>query len=372
MGERTGRAGAEVGLRRTPLEAEHLAAGARMGEFAGWYLPIEFEGTVAEHRAVREAVGLFDLAHLGEVVVEGPAAPDLLQTTLTNDLRKLPVGGAQYNLLLNDRGGVVDDLLVYRLAEDRFLLVPNAANTERVHAVLAARAGEGATVTLREDLALVAAQGPRSLEVVGTLFPEAGGLAYLRCAEAAFAGAPVVLARSGYTGERGYELFAPHAVVVELWRALLGAGEAVGLRRCGLGARDTLRLEMGYPLHGNELSEGRTPLEAGLGWAVALDKGEFPGREALLRQREEGVRARLWGLRMLDRLIPRPHYPVYAGGERVGETTSGTFSPTLRVGIALAYLDPRVGPGDEVEVDVRGRRGRAQVVRPPFVSSSPR
>ncbi|HXF58181.1 MAG TPA: glycine cleavage system aminomethyltransferase GcvT [Actinomycetota bacterium] len=360
------------GLRGTPLEAEHVAAGARMGEFAGWYLPIEFEGTVAEHRAVREAVGLFDLAHLGEVIVEGPGAFDLLQGTLTNDLRKVPVGGAQYNLLLNERGGVVDDLIVYRLGEERFLVVPNAANTERVHGVLRSRAPDGTAVTLRDDLCLLAVQGPRSLEVVAELFPEARDLAYLRCTETAFGGEPVVLARSGYTGERGYELFVPGAVAVELWRALLRAGEPHGIRRCGLGARDTLRLEMGYPLHGNDLSEDRTPLEAGLGWAVALDKGDFPGRAVLLRQREEGVPVRLWGLRMEDRLIPRPHYPVYADGERVGETTSGTFSPTLRVGIALAYLASGLGPGDEVAVDVRGRRGRARVVKPPFVSSSPR
>jgi aminomethyltransferase len=351
----------------SPLEPEHRALGARLGPFAGWVMPIEFRGTLAEHRAVREAVGLFDLTHLGKVTVSGPGALALLQRVVTNDVARVEVGGAQYNMVLNDRGGIVDDLIVYRLGPDRYLVVPNAANTARVHAILASADG-GAEVVLRDDLCLLAVQGPRSLEVVRQVFPQAEALAYMHAVEVG----PVVVARTGYTGERGYELVVPNDRARELWRELLDAGRAFGIEPCGLGARDTLRLEMGYPLHGQDISEERTPLEAGLSWAVALDKGEFRGREALLRQNREGVRARLRGLRMKDRLIPRPHYRVLRGERPVGETTSGTFSPTLRVGIALAYLAPELGPGEEVEVDVRGRRGKAEVVRPPFVPSSPR
>jgi aminomethyltransferase len=362
---------ADVG--HTPLEDEHRALGARLGPFAGWLMPIEYEGTLAEHRAVREAVGLFDLTHLGKVMVEGPGSLEALQRTLTNDLSNVDVGGAQYNMVLNDRGGIVDDLIVYRLGQDRYLVVPNAANTSAVHKVLLDHAG-AVDVVLRDDLALIAPQGPRSFDLVGQVFPKATSLEYMHSTESTYRGEAVVVSRSGYTGERGFELFVPERVAGQLWRELLESGAAMGVSACGLGARDTLRLEMGYPLHGNDISEERTPLEAGLSWAVAFGKGEFLGREALLRQKEDGVPSRLWGLRMTDRLIPRPHYVVFVEQDQVGETTSGTFSPTLRVGVALAYLSPRdrFTAGDGVEVDVRGRRGSAEVVKPPFVDASPK
>jgi aminomethyltransferase len=361
-------------LRRTPLDAEHRALGAHMGPFAGWSMPIEYEGTLAEHKAVREAVGLFDLTHLGKILLEGPAAGSLAQRVFTNDLTRVAVGGAQYNMLLNDRGGIVDDLIVYRIAEDRFLVVPNAANTAKVLAALREHEGEGVEATLREDLALIAPQGPRSPDVVSGVFPDAAGLEYMQSAELTYRGTPMVVSRSGYTGEKGFELFVPEDLAVRLWHELLERGGPLGVAPSGLGARDTLRLEMGYPLHGNDIDEDRSPLEAGAGWAVALDKGTFPGREALVRQKTDGIPARLCGLRMRDRLIPRPHYPVFVGDDQVGETTSGTFSPTLRVGIALAYVRPRdlVQAGDEATVDVRGRRGVAEIVKPPFVQASPR
>jgi aminomethyltransferase len=362
--------------RRTPLEAEHRALGARMTSFAGWEMPLEYKGTLAEHRAVREAVGLFDLTHLGKILVEGGEAGEVLQRSMPNDVSKVDVGGAQYNMILNERGGIVDDLINYRIGEERWLSVPNAANTIAVHtAILSAAGTVPVDVVLHEDLCLIAPQGPRSLELVGQLFPDAASLDYMHGAEMAYRGTPVVVSRSGYTGERGFELFVDEAAAVDLWRELLRVGEPLGLEPCGLGARDTLRLEMGYPLHGNDIGADRTPLEAGLSWAVKLDKGvDFPGRDALVRQKEEGIPARLWGLRMTDRLIPRAHYPVLADGGPVGETTSGTFSPTLRAGIAMAYLSPRdrFAAGDQVEVDVRGRRGKAEVVKPPFVDSSPK
>jgi glycine cleavage system T protein (aminomethyltransferase) len=359
---------------RTPLVAEHRALGAHMAPFAGWLMPIEYKGTLAEHRAVREAVGLFDLTHLGKVMVEGSASLSLLQRAFTNDLSRVDVGGAQYNMLLNERGGIVDDLIVYRIAPDRYLVVPNAANTEKVHAALLESASSGVDVVLRTDLALLAPQGPKSFDLVGEVFPEATSLDYMHGREMSYRDEPLVVSRSGYTGERGFELFVPEPLAVELWKELLRLGGPLGIEPAGLGARDTLRLEMGYPLHGNDISEERTPLEAGLSWAVAFDKAEFRGREPLLRQKEEGIPSRLWGLRMKDKLIPRPHYPVRAGQDQVGETTSGTFSPTLKVGIAMAYLAPRdrVKADDEVEIQVRGRTGAAEVVKPPFVDASPK
>ena len=359
---------------RTPLEAEHRALGAHMAPFAGWLMPIEYKGTLTEHRAVREAVGLFDLTHLGKVMVEGAEALPLLQRVFTNDLSRVGVGGAQYNMLLNERGGIVDDLIVYLIGPQRYLVVPNAANTQKVHSALLEHASSGVDVVLRADLALLAPQGPRSFELVGDVFPEGTSLEYMHGREMSYRDEPVVVSRSGYTGERGFELFIPEAMAVELWRELLRLGGPLGIEPAGLGARDTLRLEMGYPLHGNDISEERTPLEAGLSWAVVFDKGEFIGREALLRQKEEGLPSRLWGLRMKDKLIPRPHYPVRAGGDQVGETTSGTFSPTLKIGIAMAYLTPRerFKAGEEVEIEVRGRRGAAEIIKPPFVDASPK
>jgi glycine cleavage system T protein (aminomethyltransferase) len=361
-------------LKRTPLEPEHVALGAKIGEFAGWSMPIEYAGTLTEHRAVRDSVGIFDLTHLGKIDVTGPGALDRLQAVLSNDVSKVQVQMAQYNVVLTESGGIVDDLIVYRGREESFLVVPNAANTQKVLAALGEETRGNAVITHRPDLVTIAVQGPRSPDLVGQLFPSAKGLRYMQCGEATYRDTAVLVSRSGYTGEIGYELFPSEEVASAMWRELIDAGEPLGLQPCGLGARDTLRLEMGYPLHGNDISEDRTPLEAGLGWAVSFDKGDFGGRAALLRQKEEGIPSRLWGLRMEGKLIPRPHYPVYDGDERVGETTSGTFSPTLRHGIAMAYLSPRdrFSVGNPVEIDVRGRRGEAEVIKPPFVDRSPK
>jgi aminomethyltransferase len=362
-------------LQRSPLDAVHRDLGARMGPFAGWSMPIEYAGTLAEHAAVRERVGLFDVTHLGKFGASGPGAFPALQLAFTNDLGKVPVGGAQYGMALNERGGIEDDLIVYRLGEQDWLVVPNAANVGRIFAAFSAQAGSAVDARVRDDLALLAVQGPRSFEVVTALWPEAEPLDYFRCARATWRDTSIVVSRTGYTGEWGYELFIPGEAAADVWREVMRRGEPFGIAPCGLGARDTLRLEMGYPLHGNDISPERTPLEARLGWAVSFDKGGFAGRDALVRQRAAGVPARLWGLRTEGRgAIPRPHYGVHADGERVGETTSGGFSPTLRAGIALAYLSPvdRFAEGDRVEVDVRGRRGPATVTRPPFVGSDPR
>jgi glycine cleavage system T protein (aminomethyltransferase) len=252
--------------------------------------------------------------------------------------------------------------------------VPNASNIERIVGALSDGAPSDVTIRHRPDLTTIAVQGPKAAVLIGSLFEGTESLAYMHSQTVRYRDEAVMLARSGYTGEHGYELFATSEAAVPLWRELLEKGAGDGLKPAGLGARDTLRLEMAYPLHGNDISEERTPLEAGLSWAVSFDKGEFRGREALVKQKEQGIPARLRALRMDGRLIPRSHYPVFSGGAQVGETTSGTFSPTLRIGIALAYLSPadRFGPGDRVEVDVRGRRGEAEIVKPPFVEASPK
>jgi aminomethyltransferase len=363
-------------LKPTPLEEIHRELGAKLGPFGGWNMPIEYEGVLAEHRAVRGAVGLFDLTHLGKVDVTGPGALEMLQGVVSGDLERLAVGEALYNLVLNDAGGVIEDLIVYRLADDRYFVVPNAANATKVLRMLEeAQAARPLHLVFHQDWCFLAVQGPRSVHATTSLFPVATELGFMECTETEFRRRPVIVTRSGYTGEIGFELFTYEDVAEPLWRALLEAGASDGIRPCGLGARDVLRLEMGYPLYGQDLFEGRTALEAGLAWTVAFDKGPFRGRDALLRQRRGGLPRRLRGLLMNERRhIPRAHCPVLATGERVGEVTSGTFSPLLDRGIALAYLEPADAhqPGDDVDVEIRGRRGGARVVRTPFVDRSPR
>ena len=361
-----------VDVRHGPLESLHRDLGAKLGPFGGWLMPIEYAGVLSEHRAVRERAGLFDLSHLGKLDVVGPHAFEALQGLLTNDLARVGVGRAQYHHLLNDAGGVEEDLFVYRLGEERWFVVPNASNTDKV--VGAIRAA-GSEVVDHDGWVFLGIQGPRSHAVVGALWPEAAELAFRGCRTVERSGTEVVLARTGYTGERGYELFADAAIAEELWRAISDAGAGVGIEPCGLGARDVLRLEMGYPLFGQDLGPDRTTFEAGLDWAVSLDKGDFVGRDALVRQREDGLPSRLLGLRTRDRRhIPRAHQRVSAAGRAAGDVTSGTFSPVLGVGIALAYLSPADGfdEGSEVEVDIRGRSAPADVVRTPFVDRSPR
>ena len=363
-------------LKHSPLEAEHLLLGAKMSPFAGWLMPIEYEGALKEHDAVRERVGLFDLTHLGKVEVSGPGALGMLQGIVTNDLSKATVGEALYNLVLNEGGGVIEDLIVYRMANDRYFVVPNAANAQRVLQMLEQeKAGDRVHLIFHQDWCFLAVQGPDSIEVMQQLFPEAGDLSFMQCAESEYRRRPVIVTRSGYTGEVGFELFTYQDIALDLWRDLAEAAGPFGGMPCGLAARDVLRLEMGYPLYGQDLFEASTALEAGLAWAVSFDKGDFRGRPALVRQKEEGLPSRLRGVRMLERrAIPRANYPVFVGDQVIGQVTSGTFSPLLQTGIGLAYLRPAdvAEVGDEVEVDIRGRRAKAQVVRTPFVDRSPR
>jgi aminomethyltransferase len=358
-----------VSPRTSPLHGRHVAADAKLADFSGWSMPIEYAGggVLAEHTAVRTAVGLFDVSHLGTGTVRGPGAAGFVDRCLTNDLSRIGPGQAQYTLCCTEDGGVVDDLILYLHGPDDVLLVPNAANAADVFARLAAEAPDGVEITDRhEEVAVLAVQGPRSpqvLEAVGLT----ADLPYM-----SFVEGDVTLCRTGYTGEHGYELLVAAERAGELWDALLAAGEAEGIRPCGLGARDTLRTEMGYPLHGHELSREITPNQARAGWAVGWKKPRFWGRDALLAEKEAGPARRLWGLRAAGRGIPRPGMAVLdAEGDRIGEVTSGTFSPTLKAGIGLALLDTAAGvqEGVEVTVDVRGRPQAAEVVRPPFVES---
>jgi aminomethyltransferase len=357
-------------LRCGPLHTWHIDAGATLGSFGGWEMPIHYSGVVAEHTAVREAVGVFDVTHLGKVTVTGPAATKFINSCLTADLAKIGPRQAQYTLCCAEDGGVVDDLLVYLVGPDEVFCVPNAANTGEVGRRLATVAPPGVRVIDRHDeYAVLAVQGPRSAEVlIAVGLPS--DMDYMTFTDADHGGVPVRVGRTGYTGERGYELILPWEPTPALWTALLAAAEPLGGQVCGLGARDTLRTEMGYPLHGQDLGPGITPTQGGVSWAVGWDKPAFWGRDALLAERARGPSRRLRGLRAIGRRVPRPGMAVQSPeGAPLGETTSGTFSPTLRTGIALALLDPAVRPSEIVEVDIRGRALPCEVVRPPFVPS---
>ncbi len=357
-------------LRTSPLHQRHVDLGAKMADFGGWEMPIEYPGggVVAEHTAVRERVGIFDVSHLGKARVSGPGAVDFVNSCLTNDLRRIGPGQAQYTMCCDESGGVVDDLIQYVRGEDDVFLIPNAANTQKVVARLRAAAPEGITVEdLHEKYGVIAVQGTRSDEVLETL-----GLPvdhdYMSFVEVDWEGLPVIVCRTGYTGERGYEIVPAWDVTGSVWDALAAQVAARGGMPCGLGARDTLRTEMGYPLHGNDLSLDITPVMAGAAWAVGWDKEAFWGKDALTAERAAKNTRLSRGLVVQGRGIPRAHCPVKnTAGEVVGEVTSGTFSPTRKEGIALALCDRSVALGDEVVIDVRGRDIPAVVTKPPFV-----
>ncbi|WP_024803681.1 glycine cleavage system aminomethyltransferase GcvT [Nocardia sp. BMG51109] len=360
-------------LQQGPIRNVHAELGATFAPFGGWEMPVQYAGTVAEHTSVRTAAGLFDVSHLGKATVRGPGAARLVNTVLTNDLGRIRPGKAQYTLCCAPDGGVLDDLIVYYVSDDELFLVPNAANTAGVVGELRKAITEGAdgiTVTdQHRDYAVFAVQGPRSAEVLAALgLPTE--MEFMAFADADWEGRPVRVCRSGYTGEQGYELLPRWDDAEPLFRALLAEVRARDGEPAGLGARDTLRTEMGYPLHGHELSPDITPVQARCGWAVGWKKPEFVGKAALEQEKAAGARRILLGLKALDRGVLRPGQTVLSGDEAVGETTSGTFSPTLKAGIALALLDRTAGlePGAEVAVDVRGRRLRAEVVKPPFVT----
>ncbi|MEU4813789.1 glycine cleavage system aminomethyltransferase GcvT [Nocardia fluminea] len=361
----------DTALLEGPIHAVHVELGATFAPFGGWEMPVQYAGTVGEHTAVRTTVGLFDVSHLGKATVAGPGAAAFVNSALTNDLGRIQPGKAQYTLCCAEDGGVIDDLIAYYVSDDEVFLVPNAANTAAVVAELRKVAPAGITVTdQHRDYAVFAVQGPKATEVLTALgLPTE--MEYMAYADAEWQGRPVRVCRTGYTGEHGYELLPSWADAEPLFRALIAQVEAEGGQAAGLGARDTLRTEMGYPLHGHELSLDITPNQARTGWAVGWKKPEFWGKTALEQEKADGPRRTLMGLKALDRGVLRQGQTVLRDGEPVGETTSGTFSPSLKVGIALALLDTdaKLEPGDEVEVDVRGRKLRAAVVKPPFVDT---
>jgi aminomethyltransferase len=355
----------------TPLLDRHEALGAKIVEFAGWLMPISYTGILDEHRAVRSSAGLFDLSHMGELVVEGPEAGAALAAALVTDPPSLAVGRAHYSMICAPDGGILDDLIVYRLASERFMVVANASNARTVSDALAERlVGFGAVLDDRSlATGLVAIQGPRSVEILGSLTGmDLASIRYYGIAEGAVAGIPAQVARTGYTGEDGFELFVDVERAGEAWDAVLDAGRPHGLVPVGLGARDTLRLEAGMPLYGNELDRTTTPYEAGLDRVVKLDKaGDFTGRAALEKVVADGVRRRLAGLVVRGRGIARHGYPVLDADGVTGAVTSGTMSPTLGTAIAMAYVAPaHAQPGTMLDVEIRGARVAAEVVPLPF------
>ncbi len=357
---------------RTSLYDAHVAAGAKIVDFAGWEMPVEYAGVRAEHLAVRSRCGLFDVSHMGQIEVMGPGARDFLQTTLTNDITRIGPGQAQYTLLPEDDGGVIDDLLAYALP-DRFLLVVNASNIDACWARLGALAPDGVGLVNRSpEVGMLALQGPAwATALTPVSSPEPFSLAYMEATEAHVGGVPCLVARTGYTGAPGVEIMCDAARAPVIWDALMGVSG--GPDPCGLAARDTLRLEMGYPLYGNELSRDRSPIPAGLTWACDLAHGGFPGAGRMRREVEEGTPDRLVGIVLTEKGIPRGGCPVLAGGRRVGTVTSGTLSPSLGVGVALAYVAPEhAHVGAPLSIDVRGKEKAAEVTRLPMVDSSPR
>jgi len=368
-----------MALKQSVLHDRHVALGAKFSEFGGWEMPLQYAGVVPEHTAVREAVGIFDVSHLGKLLVRGDGALEFINSCFTNDLDRIGTGQAQYTLCCDEEsGGVVDDLIVYLKDDDHLLLVPNASNTAEVARRLVAKAPAGVTITdQHETHAVLAVQGTQSDEVLAALgFPvghDAAPLDYMAFAEAPYDGVDVVVCRTGYTGERGYELIAPNEVAPALWDALIAAGAAYGLQPCGLGARDTLRTEMGYPLHGQDISLEITPVQARLGWAIGWKKDAFWGKDVLEAEKASGPAVTLRGLVATGRGIARPHMRVQlTPDEPIGEITSGTFSPTLKKSVALALISTEVSEGAEVTVDVRGRAEVFVVTKPPFVQPAVR
>jgi aminomethyltransferase len=353
-------------FKQTPLYAEHVRLGARMIGFGGWEMPVYYSNILEEHQAVRQNVGIFDISHMGQIRVSGPSAEPWLNTLLTNNLKKLAISEGQYTLMLNAAGGVIDDLIVYRRGGTDYFLVVNAAKIEEVFDWMQAHPATGVSVSnLSDHFAALAVQGPRSVDLLQR-FGDLPTRNHIQ--ESRIQGIPVLLARTGYTGEDGFELFYPAAAAAVIWNHLLEQGAALGVKPCGLGARDTLRMEVCYPLNGADLSPIRTPLEAGLGFFVDLEKREFVGRDLLLAQKEAGLKQRLVAVKADGKSPPlRAHYGVFVGQVPVGELTSGTQSPSLGIGIGLAYIDtPFSSPGQKVEIDVRGRRFAATVEKKPL------
>jgi aminomethyltransferase len=374
-------------LKRTPLFAAHQKLGGKLIDFGGWEMPVQYTGIMDEHFAVRNAAGIFDISHMGEVTVTGAGAPAFLNAVLTNDIRKLVSGRGQYTLMCNERGGVIDDLYAYRISVDVYLLIINASRVAEDVAWLKAQAAKfsGGELNLTDashHYAAVAVQGPRVKEFIGAVVPgpsasifQVPAVTDLKKNQIGgfhFGNSNLLVSRTGYTGEDGFEILGPDVAMQQVWDKTLAAGAAFGIKPCGLGARDTLRTEVCYPLYGHELDEQTTPIEAGVGFFVALDKGEFNGRAVLAEQKTRGVKKKLVAFKMTEKSAPpRPHYPIWANGASVGIVTSGTQSPSLNLGIGMGYVPPELAkPDTKIEIEIRGKRHAAVVVAKPIFRKS--
>ncbi|HEY1388650.1 MAG TPA: glycine cleavage system aminomethyltransferase GcvT [Ktedonobacterales bacterium] len=359
-------------LKRTPLYDEHRALGARLVEFSGWEMPVQYSGILEEHRAVRERAGIFDVSHMGEFRIEGPGALDFLQGLVPNNVARLTDGQALYTQICNEQGGTLDDLTIYRFGDARYMAVVNADTTAGDWAWFTRQVAGRDDVTLTnisDETGLLALQGPRASDILSALTDtDLDAVAYYHFAEGTVAGISCLILRTGYTGEDGFELCCASSDVVALWRALLAAGASVGLLPAGLGARDTLRLEAGFCLYGHELNEQITPLEAGLGWSVKLEKGhDFIGRDALLAQKERGLPRKRVGIELRSGGVPRAGYPILREGAAIGELTSGTVGPTVGKAIGMGYVPPEhAAPGTEIAIEIRGKAVPAVIVALPF------
>ncbi|HEX9742406.1 MAG TPA: glycine cleavage system aminomethyltransferase GcvT [Nitrospiraceae bacterium] len=357
-------------MKRTPLHQIHVSAHAKLVDFAGWEMPIQYSGVVDEYHTVRTSAGLFDVSHMGRLSVDGRGAVKFLQLVTTTNPDLLMVGAAQYSMVCSPSGGIKDDIFIYRLAPTRFLVCVNASNREKIFSWFCAKAPQG-DIRLEDEsgyLAQIALQGPQSPDILRAICPDAADrLKPRQCMETSILGAQGVVSRTGYTGEVGYELYVPSTSAAAAWDALTKAGEKSGIKPCGLGARDLLRLEVGYLLYGNDMDEETTPLEASAAFAVDFTKGDFIGRPALLEQKAKGPAKRLVGFELIEKGVPRHGMTVLAGGKDIGIVTSGNLSPRLQKGIGLAFVPtPFSEPGSRFQIDIRGRLQEAVCVKPPF------
>ena len=361
---------------KTPLYDEHVRLGAKIVPFAGWLMPVQYTSIVSEHEAVRNNIGIFDISHMGQLIVEGVGAGEWLNTMLTNNVERLGFGVGQYTFLLNEHGGIIDDLIVYRIGEQKFLLVVNAARTEEDFAWLENHPKERQSFKLTNrstQFGGVAIQGPRVMELFQALFgSDVQPPSRNTIADVPFDGTTVSVARTGYTGEDGIEVFFRASDAVNFWNAVLEKGKPFGIKSCGLGARDTLRLEMCYPLNGSDLSPERNPIEAGLGTFIDLNKPSFIGRDALVKTKQIGPHERLVPFRMKEKgPPPRPHYTVFHNGERIGEVTSGTLSPSLNWGVGIAYVSAAHAKiGAQIDIEIRGQKFPATIEKKPLYKKS--
>lgn len=363
-------------LKQTPLNAEHRRLGARMVDFGGWDMPVQYSSVIDEHKTVRSSVGLFDVSHMGELMLSGRGANDFLQKMVTNDVSKIEIGQAQYSAMCNESGCVIDDVIVYRRGLDSFLICVNASNISKDERWLRSHLPASGVVLENESegYAQIAVQGPKSRELVQQFVDiSIANLKYYWFAEGKVLGQPSIIARTGYTGELGYELYVPAESSPKIWSALVEAAAKVGGKPCGLGARDTLRLEMGYLLYGNDMDESTTALECGLGWVTKLSKGEFIGSKALAQQKELGLARSMVGIKMIDKAIARHGYKLFSaasGGEEIGTVSSGTVAPSLNLNIAMGYVRPEYAKlGEKIFVEIRGERKCAEICKKPFYTN---